>query len=74
MCYSFVLADFHNQIIAPCLSADLASGICLIKSKMFDPEENLLHLDVRRQFLLRDAMREARKKKFNPKKHIQVEQ
>ena len=34
--------------------------------------DSTLHIEVRRNFVLSDALREARKNKFNPKKFIKV--
>ena len=37
-----------------------------------DDEDGVLAITVRRKFLLEDALREGRKKKFNPHKHLKV--
>lgn len=39
---------------------------------MLYEEGQVLHLDVRRKCLISDAMKEAKKRKFNPRKHIEV--
>ena len=36
------------------------------------PTDDVVEIDVRRKFVLQDALREGRKKKFSPKKLIKV--
>ena len=46
-------------------------AIRLLQHQVIASEE-ILCIDVRRDFLLTDALREARKKKFDPRKPIKV--
>ena len=48
----------------------LLQAITSLKYKMVPDED--LPIEVRRDFLLQDALREARKKKFSPNKYLKV--
>ena len=37
-----------------------------------EPKDNLMCLEIRRDHILADSLREARKKKFDPRKRIKV--
>ena len=37
-----------------------------------DDDDNVLRIDIRRNFVLKDALREGRKKKFSTHKHLKV--
>ena len=45
--------------------------ITSLRQKML-PIESVLPIEVRRDFVLLDALREARKKKFDSRKHLRV--
>ena len=47
-------------------SSSLASAIQTLRKNVDD--DSVLHIEVRRGFILSDAIKEAHKKKFNPKK------
>ena len=37
-----------------------------------DDDDNILHIDIRRDFVLKDALHEGRKRKFNTNKQLEV--
>lgn len=50
--------------------SDLGGAIDCIQRQMMEP--GIVCIDIRREFVLEDALREARKKKFSPKKKLKV--
>ena len=55
-----------------CPCSDLSDAIRTLKKELMNPDDSSMCLEVRRDCLLVDCVREARKKKFNPKKHLKV--
>ena len=52
----------------------LVDGVKLLQQRAKqDDEDDFLRLEVQRSHLLKDAFREAKKKKFNPEKMIKVQ-
>ena len=52
------------------IPSGLANELRLIQGQL--DKKNNLSLDIRRDFIVQDAMREARKKKFDPFKTVKV--
>ena len=53
--------------------SDLASAIRSLQHKVMGPDDSVMCLEVRRDCLLVDSLKEARKKKFDPKKPLKVQ-
>ena len=50
----------------------LSEAIKSLQANLLHPDDGLLHLEVRKDFLISDAICEARNKTFNTGKHIKV--
>ncbi len=68
---------FYTIIISWCVYSSTGDDTLLLcvsslRQKMLSNDELLLPIEVRRDFVLLDALREARKKKFDPRKYLKV--
>lgn len=54
------------------IDEDTLLGLLSQLKRNMMPDKSLLCVDVRRELVLVDALREAKKKKFDPKKHLKV--
>ena len=51
----------------------LRDGVRVLQQRVIHiDEDDFLRLEIRRNYVLKDALREAKKKKFNPEKLIKV--
>ena len=60
-----------SVLYSPC--SDLASAIRSLQHKVMSSDDDPVCLEVRRDCLLIDSLKDARKKKFDPKKALKVE-
>ena len=50
----------------------LRDGVRVLQQRVIHIDDDFLRLEIRRNYVLKDALREAKKKKFNPEKLIKV--
>ena len=53
-------------------SDNLSSAICHLHKKFMNSDDNPMCIEVRRDYILIDGLKEVRKKKFDPKRQLKV--
>ena len=63
-----------SQQVGFCISgfSDMSSAIRDLQKKFMNSDDNPMCIEVRRDYILMDGLKEARKKKFDPKRQLKV--